>query len=152
MMLVTGGTHGIGRACVERLARDGHRVMFVGRDREAGEALQRSIASATYFPCDVAIEADCRRAIDAALRLSKGRLDGLVNNAGMTSRSNFAESDAAEWDQVMAVNVRSAFLFTRYALDALIAAKGANISIRMAPIALPPRSSSSRDPPRIKAI
>ena len=42
-MLVTGGTHGIGRACVERLARDGRRVMFVGRDRDAGEAIERSI-------------------------------------------------------------------------------------------------------------
>ena len=43
MILVTGGTHGIGRACVERLARDGKRVVFTGRDREAGDAIQRTI-------------------------------------------------------------------------------------------------------------
>src|SRR5215470_10871485 len=125
MMLVTGGTHGIGRACVERLARGGHRVIFVGRDRDAGEALERSVASTTYIACDVAIEEDCRRAVDETLRLANGRLDGLVNNAGITSRSEFPASTAAEWDEVMAVNVRSAFLFTRYALQALIAAKGA---------------------------
>ena len=129
MMLVTGGTHGIGRACVERLARGGQRVIFVGRDRDAGEELQRSVASATYFACDVSIEADCRRAVDEALKLADGRLDGLVNNAGMTSRSDFAASTAAEWDEVMAVNVRSAFLFTRYALQALIAAKGAVVNV-----------------------
>src|SRR5690349_7416900 len=129
MMLVTGGTHGIGRACVERLARDGRRVLFVGRDRDAGAALQRSVPTATYFACDVAVEADCRRAVDAALTLGGGRLDGLVNNAGMTSRSDFAESTAAEWDEVMAVNVRSAFLFTRHALQALIAAKGAVVNV-----------------------
>ena len=129
MMLVTGGTHGIGRACVERLARDGQRVLFVGRDRDAGAALQRSVPTATYFACDVAVEADCRRAVDAALTLGGGRLDGLVNNAGMTSRSDFAESTAAEWDEVMAVNVRSAFLFTRHALQALISAKGAVVNV-----------------------
>lgn len=129
MMLVTGGTHGIGRACVERLARGGRRVLFVGRDRAAGEALQQSVPSATYFPCDVAVEADCRRAVEAALTLANGRLDGLVNNAGMTSRSDFAESTAEEWDEVMAVNVRSAFLFTRYALQALVAAKGSVVNV-----------------------
>jgi 3-oxoacyl-[acyl-carrier protein] reductase len=129
MILVTGGTHGIGRACVERLARDGRRVIFAGRDRDAGEALQRSVASATYIACDVAIEADCRRAVDEALRLANGRLDGLVNNAGMTSRSEFAGSTAAEWDEVMAVNVRSVFLFTRFALHALIAANGAVVNV-----------------------
>jgi NAD(P)-dependent dehydrogenase (short-subunit alcohol dehydrogenase family) len=103
MILITGGTHGIGRACAERLARDGKQVAFIGRDREAGEALQSATAGTTYIPCDVAIEADCRRAVDEALRLGNGRLDGLVNNAGMSSRSAFAESSAAEWDEIMAV-------------------------------------------------
>jgi 3-oxoacyl-[acyl-carrier protein] reductase len=129
MMLVTGGTHGIGRACVERLARDGQHVMFVGRDREAGDALAGSIAHTTYFPCDVALESDCRRAVDEALRLGNGRLDGLVNNAGVSSRREFAESTAEDWDALMAVNVRSAYLFTRYALQALIAARGAVVNV-----------------------
>jgi 3-oxoacyl-[acyl-carrier protein] reductase len=129
MMLVTGGTHGIGRACVERLARDGHEVAFVGRDRSAGEALRSAIPRTIYIPCDVAVEADCRRAVDEVLRLCAGRLEGLVNNAGMSSRSAFAESSAAEWDEIMAVNVRSAFLFTRFALSALRDAGGAIVNI-----------------------
>jgi len=129
MILISGGTHGIGRACVERLARDGQHVMFVGRDREAGEALARSIADTTYFPCDVALDTDCRRAIDEALRVGGGRLDGLVNNAGMTSRRAFAESTVEDWDALMAVNVRSAYLFTRYALAGLAAAKGAVVNV-----------------------
>lgn len=129
MILVTGGTHGIGRACVERLARDGQQVMFVGRDRDAGEALQRSVAHSTYFPCDVASESDCRRAVDEALKLGDGRLDGLVNNAGMTSRREFADSTVADWDALMAVNVRSVYIFTRYALPGLAAAKGAIVNV-----------------------
>lgn len=129
MILVTGGTHGIGRACVERLARDGGQVMFVGRDRDAGAALQRSVPRSTYFPCDVASESDCRRAVDEALKLGGGRLDGLVNNAGMTSRREFAESTVADWDALMAVNVRSVYVFTRYALPGLAAAKGAIVNV-----------------------
>src|SRR5688572_3869981 len=129
MYLITGGTHGIGRACVERLARDGKRVVFTGRDRDAGSLVERTIEGTTYAPCDVAIEADCRRAVDAALVLGNGRLDGLVNNAGMSSRTAFAESSAADWDEIMAVNVRSAFLFTRFALQALVDAGGAIVNV-----------------------
>ena len=129
MVLITGGTHGIGRACVERLARDGRQVVFTGRDRTAGDALQRAAAGSAYVPGNVAVEADCRHVVDEALRLGNGRLDGLVNNAGMSSRSPFAESTAAEWDEIMAVNVRSAFLFTRFALGALAAVKGAVVNI-----------------------
>ena len=52
-----------------------------------------------------------------------------MNNAGMSSRSAFAESTAAEWDEIMAVNARSAFLFTRFALQGLIDAKGAVVNV-----------------------
>ena len=129
MILVTGGTHGIGRACVERLARDGHHVMFVGRDRDAGAALERAAPNTTYFACDVADESDCRRAVGEALRLGNGRIDGLVNNAGMTSRREFAESTVDDWDALMAVNVRSVYLFMRYALAGLAVAKGAVVNV-----------------------
>lgn len=129
MYLVTGGTHGIGRACVQRLARNGARVVFTGRDRDAGALVEQAVAGSSYVPCNVALEADCRRAVETAVAAGKGRLDGLVNNAGMSSRGPFAESTAADWDEIMAVNVRSAFLFTRFALPALIAASGAIVNV-----------------------
>ena len=56
MVLITGGTHGIGRACVERLARDGRQVVFTGRDSTAGDALQRAAAGSMFVPGDVAID------------------------------------------------------------------------------------------------
>jgi NAD(P)-dependent dehydrogenase (short-subunit alcohol dehydrogenase family) len=129
MVLVTGGTHGIGRACVERLARDGHRVAFTGRDRTAGAAVEHTISGTTFVYGDVALEADCQRVVETALNMCDGRLDGLVNNAGMSSREAFAQSSAADWDGLMAVNARSAFLFMRFALQGLIAAKGAVVNI-----------------------
>ena len=129
MIIVTGGTRGIGRACVEQLARGGARVVFTGRDRDAGAQIERSVAGATYAACDVGLEADCRRAVDAAMTLGNGRIDGLVNNAGMSSRVSFAEAVVADWDKMMAVNARSAFLFTKFALPGLIAAKGAVVNV-----------------------
>src|SRR5262245_26823704 len=117
MIIVSGGTHGIGRACVEQLARSGKQVLFTGRNRDAGALVERSASNAKYVECDVAVEADCRRVVDAALASSGGRLTGLVNNAGVSSRASFAESSAEEWERVMNVNARSAYLFTRFALQ-----------------------------------
>src|ERR1700716_3492245 len=107
MIIVTGGTHGIGRACVEHLSRDGAKIVFTGRDRDTGALIERSVAGTTYVAGDVTVEADCRRAVDTALALGNGRIDGLVNNAGMSSRVAFAASEAADWDRIMAVNARS---------------------------------------------
>lgn len=129
MMIVTGGTHGIGRACVERLARDAIPVVFTGRDVVAGEALAGSLAGVTFIAGDVASEADCRRVVEAACDLGGGQLAGLVNNAGMGRRVSFAEAESADWDIVMNVNARSAFLFTRLALTGLRAGRGSVVNI-----------------------
>lgn len=129
MIIVTGGTHGIGRACVEYLASERTPVIFTGRDSEAGAEIEHSVSGATYVACDVAIETDCRRAVDTALSLGRGRIDGLVNNAGMSSRVSFAESASGDWDRIMTVNARSAFLFTRFAIEGLIAARGAVVNV-----------------------
>jgi len=129
MVIVTGGTHGIGRACVEHLAATGAQVVFTGRDRDAGTRVERSVAGTTFVPCDAAVEDDCRRAVDTALSAGGGRIDGLVNNAGVSSRVSFAQAEASDWDRMMAVNARGAFLFTRFALDGLIAARGAVVNV-----------------------
>ncbi|MBN8928790.1 MAG: SDR family oxidoreductase [Rhodospirillales bacterium] len=128
MIIVTGGTHGIGRACVERLSRDGAAVLFTGRDVAAGEALAAA-TGARFVAGDVAREADCRTVVDAALAAGGGQIAGLVNNAGMGRRVDFADATAEDWDVVLGVNARSAFLFTRLALAGLIAARGSVVNI-----------------------
>jgi 3-oxoacyl-[acyl-carrier protein] reductase len=127
MIIITGGTHGIGRACVKRLAPRG--VVFTGRDVEVGEELAAGLPGAHFVPGDVVSEQDCRRVVDAALALGSGRLAGLVNNAGMGRRVAFAEATCEDWDVVMDVNARSAFLFTRWALAGLCEGRGSVVNV-----------------------
>lgn len=122
--VVTGGTHGIGRATVERLHRDGWTVVFQGRSRDEGEALSQQNAGSTFVPGDVTDEDAVRELVERALHLGRGRIAGLVNNAGTGYRAAFADSGAADWDRVMAVNARSAFTVTRAALAGLKEARG----------------------------
>jgi NAD(P)-dependent dehydrogenase (short-subunit alcohol dehydrogenase family) len=70
-----------------------------------------------------------QKVMDQAFTLGDGRLDGLVNNAGTSSRTSFLETTVEEWDRVMAINARSVFQFTRCALPSLIASGGAVVSI-----------------------
>lgn len=129
MIIVTGATHGIGRACVETLAAAGKQVVATGRDVTAGAELARSNPNIAFISGDVSQEGDCKNIVGRALELGGGRLAGLVNNAGMAKRISFAEVTQADWDEIFAVNTRSAFLFTRYALEGLRKGRGSVVNI-----------------------
>lgn len=127
-ILVTGGTHGIGRACVERLAAAGRTVAFSGRDEEAGRALQEA-SGALFLACDVTDDEALAAAVAAAVEQGAGALAGLVNNAGISRRAGLREATAADWDEIFAVNARAAFIATRLAIDALTAGRGAVVNV-----------------------
>lgn len=128
--IVTGGTHGIGRACVLSLSRAGYDVLFMDRDVDGADEVQMACVGETKFiPGDVRSPDDTKAVVGAALELGKGRISALVNNAGQTRRSGFLETTVEDWDALMAINARSAYLFSRYALDGLIAARGAVVNI-----------------------
>lgn len=129
MIIVTGGTHGIGQACVKKLASEGHRLVFTGRDTKAGCELAGRLETATFVAGDVSRESDCRRVVEAALDLGDGLIAGLVNNAGMARRVAFTAATSQDWDNVLNVNARSVFFFTRFALPALRLAGGAVVNI-----------------------
>src|SRR5262249_28465831 len=80
--LVTGGTSGIGRACVERLRVEGMTVTFTGRDRARGESIARETGAA-FVACDHRDRAASDAAVQRTLELGGGRLDVLVANAGI---------------------------------------------------------------------
>lgn len=132
-VLVSGGTHGIGRACVERLRADGLPVVFTGRDEKAGTELAAA-TGATFLACDMRDEAAVREAAATAAELGGGSLGGLVNNAGVTRRAAFAETSAADWDELFAVNARGAYLLTHAALPAL-EAEGDGAVVNVASVA-----------------
>ena len=118
--IVTGGAKGLGRAFALKLAQEGAKIMVVTRkDMENLEKtvsfIQEAGGQATSFQADVAREKDTLSMAEATIK-AFGRVDILVNNAAIydgIKRKPFYEIDLDEWDLVMAVNVKGAFLATR---------------------------------------
>lgn len=128
--LVTGGAAGIGRATALLLARAGAAVAVLDLDAPGLEAVVREIEAAggrgLAIPGDVSQEADCRCAVERTIA-ELGGLHILFNNAGIIRRATVLDTTVEEWDRVMAVNVRSVFLLSKYALPHMVAAGGGAI-------------------------
>jgi len=108
--IVTGGAQGIGEACARRLVADGARVALWDLADEAGARLAAELgAAATYRHCDVASKTDVDAALAATLA-AFGRVDGLVNNAGVFKAAPFLDITEADWDAVIDVNLKGSFL------------------------------------------
>jgi NAD(P)-dependent dehydrogenase (short-subunit alcohol dehydrogenase family) len=122
--IVTGGTHGIGRATVSALSQAGWLVAFQGRNETEGREIAAGREGLCYVPGDLGDERTIRSLIVCAEDLGKGRIDGLVSNAGVGVRKRFEDCDASDWDQLFAINARAAFLVTRAALRGLRMARG----------------------------
>lgn len=120
VLLVTGASSGIGRATAVLAAQAGARVMLADWSREAGEALSAQLREqglqVAFLPCDVSNQAQVQSLIDATTQ-QFGRLDVLVNNAGIPGESRPAhELDPADFERVLAVNLRGPFLCARAAI------------------------------------
>ena len=129
--LVTGGSTGIGLGIAQRLIREGATVLFTGRNQAHGRAAEASLGGpprARFIVADVADEADVRRSIDATVAAA-GRLDVLVNNAGIALTERLIDTPVAEFDRLMAINVRGCFLYAQAAFAELIKTRGAMVHI-----------------------
>lgn len=110
--LVTGGSKGIGYACAERLLADGHAVAICARNaEEIGAAASRlgGPGKVLGLRADVGSAEDCARLVPAVLERF-GRVDVLVNNAGVYSPVPFLDFTARTWDELMGINVRGPVL------------------------------------------
>jgi NAD(P)-dependent dehydrogenase (short-subunit alcohol dehydrogenase family) len=125
--VVTGAGQGIGQATAIAFAREGARVAFLDPDRAAGERLAREIESgagqAMYFPVDVANEGEVKSAMEK-ISSHWGRLDVLVNNAGVYYQGDALETPLGDWERLLAVNLTGAFLCTKYAVAEMVKRSG----------------------------
>ncbi|HEV7663372.1 MAG TPA: SDR family NAD(P)-dependent oxidoreductase [Chloroflexota bacterium] len=118
--LITGGTSGIGETTAELFVQQGARVAIVGRDRQRGESLQRSLG-VDFIACDVSQPAAVSEMVDQAMQ-RLGAIDVLFNNAGIINFGSVVTADVDEWDTLMSTNVRGVFLVSRAVLPHMIRA------------------------------
>ncbi|MGI9486401.1 MAG: SDR family NAD(P)-dependent oxidoreductase [Geminicoccaceae bacterium] len=142
-VIVTGGAGGIGRACVELFADEGAAVVVADIDVGKGGAAASGIVSAggnaTFIETDVGDAASAASLVAKTIKRF-GRLDVLVNNAGIIKPADFLEISEADFDSVMRVNLKGAFLVGQAAARKMVeAGKGAivNMSSANAVLAIP---------------
>ena len=130
VVLISGGARGQGAAETRLFVREGAAVVFgdilddEGKKVEA--AVRASGGKATYVHLNVTREPDWRAAVATAAE-RYGKLDVLVNNAGILLRSKIEETTEEDWDRIMAVNVKGVFLGTKWAIPAMRQAGGGSI-------------------------
>ena len=135
--VVTGSSSGIGKATALRLAREGAAVCgAANRNAAGGEATAREIAEAggkaLFVQADVALAADCERVAAEALK-AFGRVDVLVNNAGITRGATLDTCDEALWDALLDTNLKSAFLMSRAVVPDMLT-RGAGSVVNVASV------------------
>ena len=132
--LITGGANGIGAACVRRFLAEGAKVLFADRDQAAGDALAAELGERCRFRHgDVTTSAfagECGKATTDAF----GRIDILLNNAGITHAASFLDIAESDFDRVLAVNLKSYFLFGQAAARAMVAQGGGGAIIQMSSV------------------
>ncbi len=128
--LVTGGALGLGRACAVLLAREGAKLMVTDVKEAEGRAVAEEIVDAggeaMFMRHDVASETEWDAVIAAVMRRF-GRLDVLVNNAGVALGANVENTSLQQWRALMAVNLDGVFLGTQRAIAAMRAGGGGSI-------------------------
>lgn len=128
-IIVTGSTTGVGEAIARRCVAEGARVLIHGKEPELAAAVSRDLGDAARGCVEDLADPEAPQRIVAAAVKAFGRVDGLVNNAAWVKRSNLQTTDAALFDQVMAVNLRAPLLMIRAAREHLARARGAAINI-----------------------
>ena len=128
--IVSGGARGQGATEARMLAREGAKVVLGDILDDEGKQVEAEInesgGEATYVHLDVTREDDWRSAVETAVN-RYGKLDVLVNNAGILIRKGLEETTVEDWDRIMGVNAKGVFLGTKQAIPAMRRAGGGSI-------------------------
>ena len=118
--VITGGASGIGRATAELFVAEGARVIIADINFDAARAACAELGSAAHaVACDVAVLAQCKALMEAA-EAHFGKLDILINNAGLGSLGSVVTTDEAVLDKILAVNVKGVFMCAKYAVPLMM--------------------------------
>lgn len=121
--IVTGGNRGIGKAIAITLAKEGCNIFIAARDqkkmKEAEKEIKNSGVNVLTIKCDVRNSKDVKKVVEETMK-KIGRIDILVNNAGVAYYKTLVETTEQEYDEIMDVNVKGIFLFTKNVLPIMI--------------------------------
>ena len=118
--IITGGATGIGLACARLFAQEGARVAIFGRRQDRLDQAQKEIGDAVLaVQGDITKEKDTARLVETAVK-QLGKVDILINNAGIFGGGPIHETDDAVWDQTFNINMRGVFQLTRKILPQMI--------------------------------
>ena len=125
-ILVSGGSRGIGRACVEAFCKNGDSVDFIYKSNHEAARSVADTFGATAICADISTSDDAKRAVDEAIA-ALGGIDVLINNAGISQIKLFTDIADSDWDSMIGTNLSSAFYLTRAALPFMISQKSGKI-------------------------
>ncbi len=125
-VLVTGAAGGVGAAVASRFVRDGWRV--VGMDIADHSSLEGADGQTLSIRADLASVQECRRSVQEAVRWA-GRLDAVVNSAGLWTEGRSEDTTEAEWDRVVGVNLKGLYFICSAAIPHLRATEGVIVNI-----------------------
>ena len=130
VVVVTGGTDGIGKALVIQLIEAGAKVATCGRNHDKLYQLQTAYPSANLHTvvADVSVENDCRHLIESTIKVFGG-IDVLINNAGVSMRALLKDTTPDVIKKVMDINFYGTVYCTKYALDSIISRKGTIVGV-----------------------
>jgi len=132
--IITGAARGIGLACAKRFIAEGAKVVLADIDEREGASVAKTLGSATHFiRCDVGNAKEVA-ALIAGTEKTFGSIDILVNNAGIVHGADFLEVSEADFERVLRVNLKGAFLVAQAVAKAMVARKKSGAIVNMASI------------------
>jgi len=118
-VIITGGAKGIGGACVEVFSAKEANVVILDIDKSAAEYSQKLGEKVLFIRCDVSNEDEVKTALDKSIH-TFGNIEILVNNAGIQRYTTVTETSEEEWDLVMGINLKSAFLCAKHTIPSML--------------------------------